>query len=71
MKAWLALLQPRSVHRQQLLTMEFRKFLDEVVLLPCQIVRAGRCLIYRLLRWNPWVNMLCRVTESLRKLRLT
>jgi hypothetical protein len=34
LKAWLALLQPRSGHRQQLLTMEFRKFLDEVVLLP-------------------------------------
>ena len=60
-----------SVHRQQLLTMEFRKFLDEVVLLPCQIVRTGRRLIYRLLQWNPWVNMLCRVSELLRKLRLT
>jgi Transposase DDE domain group 1 len=71
MKAWLALLQPRAGHRQQLLTMEFRKFLGEVVLLPCQIVRTGRRLIYRLLQWNPWVNMLCRVSELLRKLRLT
>ena len=71
MKAWLALLQPRSDHRQQLLTMEFRKFLDEVVLLPCQIVRAGRRVIYRLLQWNPWVDVLCRVSELLRKLRLT
>jgi hypothetical protein len=71
MKAWLALLQPRSVHRQQLLTMEFRKFLDEVVLLPCQIVRAGRRLIYRLLRWNPRVEVLCRASELLRQLRLT
>jgi hypothetical protein len=71
MKAWLALLQPRAAHRQQLLTMEFRKFLGEVVLLPCQVVREGRRLIYRLLRWNPWVNVLCRVSELLRKLRLT
>ena len=71
MKAWLALLQPRSEQRQQLLTMEFRKFLDEVVLLPCQIIRTGRCLLYRLLQWNPWVDMLCRVSELLRKLRLT
>jgi hypothetical protein len=71
MKAWLALLQSRSEQQQQLLTMEFRKFLYEVVLLPCQIVRAGRRLIYRLLQWNPWVDMLCRVSELLRKLRLT
>jgi hypothetical protein len=70
-KAWLALLQPSVSHTRQLLTMEFRKFLDEVILLPCQIVRAGRCLIYRLLQWNPWVNMLCRASEFLRKLRLT
>jgi hypothetical protein len=51
--------------------MEFKKFLSEVMLLPCPIVRAGRRLIYRLLRWNPWVDMLCRVSELLRKLRLT
>jgi len=70
-KAWLALLQPRRSQRQQLLTMEFRKFLNEVVLLPCQIVRTGGCLLYRLLQWNPWVDMLCRVSELLRKLRLT
>jgi Transposase DDE domain group 1 len=71
MKAWLALLQPRAAHRQQLLTMEFRKFLAEVVLLPCQVVRTGRRLIYRLLQWNPWVDVLCRASELLRQLRLT
>jgi hypothetical protein len=26
--------------------MEFKKFLAEVVLLPCQVVRAGRRLLY-------------------------
>ena len=51
--------------------MEFRTFLAEVMLLPCQIVRAGRRLLYRLLQWNPWVNMLCQSSERLRKLRLT
>ena len=71
MKAWLALLQPKTADRLRLLTMEFRKFLSEVVLLPCQVVRAGGRLIYRLLQWNPWVDMLCRVSELLRKLRLT
>jgi hypothetical protein len=71
MKIWLGLVQAGSKLGQQLLTMEFRKFLDEVMLLPCQIVRAGGQLIYRLLQWNPWVNMLCQVSELLRKLRLT
>jgi hypothetical protein len=71
LKAWLALLQPRAADRQALLTMEFKKFLAEVVLLPCQVVRAGRRLVYRLLQWNPWVDVLCRAVVALRRLRLT
>ena len=69
LKAWLALLQPRAADRQALLTMEFKKFLREVVLLPCQVVRAGRRLVYRLLQWNPWVDVLCRSVGVLRRLR--
>jgi Transposase DDE domain group 1 len=69
LKAWLALLQPRAADRQGLLTMEFKKFLQEVMQLPCQVVRAGRRLVYRLLQWNPWVDVLCRAVEVLRRLR--
>jgi hypothetical protein len=68
LKTWLALLQPRRRDRHRLLTMEFRTFLAEVVLLPCQLVRAGGRLVYRLLRWNPWVDVLCRAVEVLRQM---
>jgi hypothetical protein len=71
LKAWLALVQPRTGQGPKLLTMEFRRFLEEVMLLPCQIVSAGRRLVYRLLQWSPWVGMLCKVSELLRTLRLT
>ena len=63
LKAWLGLLQPKRAGLPSLLTMEFKKFLNEVMLLPCQIVRAGRQLVFRLLQWNPWVNLLCRARE--------
>ncbi|MDQ4046934.1 MAG: IS1380 family transposase [Actinomycetota bacterium] len=69
LKAWLALVQPRAADRQALLVMGFKRFLQEVVLLPCQVVRAGRRLLYRLLQWNPWVDLLCRSVEVLRRLR--
>ncbi len=69
LKAWLALLQPRAADRQALLAMGFKRFLTEVVLLPCQVVRAGRRLLYGLLQWNPWVDLLCRCVEVLRRLR--
>ncbi len=71
LKVWLGLLQPRQSYRQRLLAMEFRTFLQEVMLLPCQVVQAGRRLIYRLLQWSPWVNMLCEVREHLTRLCLT
>jgi Transposase DDE domain group 1 len=63
LKAWLGLLQPKRSKLPSLITMEFKKFLDEVMLLPCQIVRVGRQLIFRLLQWNPWVDLLCRARE--------
>jgi hypothetical protein len=65
LKVWLGLLQPKRQGLPSLITMEFKKFLDKVMLLPCQIVRAGRQLIFRLLEWNPWVNVLCRAREWL------
>ena len=45
LKAWLALLQPRSTYGQRLLAMEFRTFVQEVLLLPCQLVQTGRRLV--------------------------
>jgi hypothetical protein len=71
LKAWLGLLQREPTIRQRLLTMEFRTFLNEVMQLPCQVVRTGRQLVYRLLQWNPWASLLCRITERLERLRWT
>ena len=48
--------------------MEFKRFLAEVVLLPCQLVRAGGRLLYRLLRCNAWADVLCRLVDVLRQL---
>ena len=70
-KAWLALLQPAAEERQALLAMEFKKFLHELVLIPCQVVRSGRRLIYRLLQWKPWVECLFRSVDVIRRLRPT
>lgn len=69
MKAWWALLLPASPGRwqtrhqadkQRVLRMEFRTFQNAFIQIPCQIVRAGRRLIYRLLAWNVWQPILFR-----------
>ena len=74
LKAWFALSVPehprhRAAHREQkraLLGMEFKRFVNTLMLMPCQIVRAGRRLIYRLLSWNEWQGVFLRVVHALR-----
>ncbi len=70
-KAWVALLQPRREHRDALLKMEFKQFFVKWLSLPCQVVRAGRQILYRVLCYNEWVPVLLRTAERFRQLRLT
>jgi Transposase DDE domain group 1 len=74
LKAWFALSVPehprhKAVHREQkcgLLRMEFKRFMNTIMLMPCQIVRGGHRLLYRLLSWNEWQGVFLRVVHSLR-----
>jgi hypothetical protein len=70
-KAWVALLQPYKADRHALLVMEFKQFFQKWLSLPCQIVRAGRQIIYRILHNSEWVPVLLRTAERFRQLRLT
>jgi hypothetical protein len=74
-KAWFGLLLPAQPGRHQdkyaaqkadVMKMEFKRFMDSLIRLPCQIVRTGRRLIYRLLSWNPWMTALLRFSDAMR-----
>jgi hypothetical protein len=73
LKAWAALLVPETPrhaeeHRAQkrtLLRMEFATFRAAMIAIPCQVVRGGRRLVYRLLSWNPWQGAFLRLVERL------
>jgi hypothetical protein len=47
------------------LRMEFGTFCAALIEMPCQIVRSGRRLVYRLLSWNPWQGVFLRLVERL------
>ena len=47
--------------------MEFTTFVNGLMRLPCQIVKSGRRIVYRLLSWNPWVASLLRLAEKMRR----
>lgn len=73
LKAWFGLLLPvaprwREQHEQDrelVLRMEFRSFLQHFILIPAQIVRSGRRLIYRLLAWRPRLPILFRLLDAI------
>ena len=74
-KSWAALLVPAprglwhnryEAERQTLLKMEFKRFANSLINLPCQIVRTGRRIVYRLLSWNPWIPVLLRLSAAMR-----
>lgn len=75
LKAWWALLVPEAPGRWQekhrtekrwLLGLEFKTFVQTFMRLPCQLVRTGRRLVYRLLAWNPHLPIFFRLVERLR-----
>jgi hypothetical protein len=75
LKAWWALWPQESPGRwadrhgeekKKVLGMEFKTFVNAFMRLPCQIIRAGRRLIYRLANWNPWQGLLFRTLDQLR-----
>ena len=48
------------------LRLEFKTFVNAFVRLPCQIIRTGRKLVYRLLGWNPYQPIFFRLVDVLR-----
>jgi hypothetical protein len=75
LKAWWALMLPEAPgrwqekHRQEkqwVLGMEFRTFVQAFVRLPCQLVRSGRRVLFRLLSWNPHQSIFFRLIDALR-----
>jgi hypothetical protein len=73
LKAWFALRLPESgrwaekhrAEKQTVLRMEFKRFVNAFIRVPCQIVKSGRRIIYRLLAWNPWQEVFARALAAL------
>ena len=73
LKAWAGLLLPVSgrwrekhqVERREVLRMEFKTFVNAFMKIPCQIVRAARRTVFRVLSWNPHLTKFFRLCRAL------
>lgn len=55
----------RREEKRRVLTMEFKRFVNACIRVPCQIVRTGRRIVYRLPAWNPWQDVFVRGLAAL------
>ena len=70
LKSWYALLMPNRERGLELVKAEFRRFLNTIMLIPCQIVRTARRIIYRVLGYNDWLPDFFASWERLQRLAL-
>ncbi len=74
-KVWFGLQLPEGgrwaakyqAEKQAVCRMKFRTFVNAFVLMPCQIIRTGRRIVYRLLSWNRWQHVFFRVMDGLHR----
>ena len=74
LKSWAGLLLPTDgrkpkdvATRKRLLGMEFRTFLQALIMVPAQVLQSGRRIIVRLLNVNGWTETFFRLHEALRR----
>lgn len=71
LKAWFGLTLPRLVDREDVLHMEFKRFLKTVMLVPCQVIRAARRITLRVLAWTERVRLLFSSIDATARLATT
>jgi hypothetical protein len=69
LKAWYGLLIKDPKLRHQVVQMEFKQFLQRFINIPCQIVRSGRRLIYRIVHFTFDTLTFFDIFEHLQKLK--
>lgn len=68
LKAWFGLTRRRAEDRHAVVRMEFRRFLNSIVLIPAQVLRSGRRVIVRLLAYTDMVRLVFTSMKATRAL---
>ena len=58
LKSWFAMMMHFKADRRKYIAMEFRTFIREMILLPCQVIRRARRTTLRIIGWQPSADRL-------------
>ena len=68
LKAWYAMMMPKPKEREQTLRLEFKAFAQRYLRIPCQIIRTGRRVVYRILAYNRYLETFLRTYDRIKRL---
>ena len=58
LKSWFAMMMHLKSDRRKYVAMEFKRFIREMILLPCQVIRRARQTTLRIIGWQPATDRL-------------
>ena len=68
-KSWFAMMMHLKHDRQLYISMEFRRFLHSIILIPCRVVRRARSIIIRLIGYQPTLDRLFSAWQTIERIR--
>lgn len=71
LKSWFALMMHRKVERRRYIAMEFRRFLQSIILIPARVSRRARGITLRLLGYQPTLDRLFTAWRTVERIGFT
>ena len=68
-KSWFAMMMHRKQDRNDHIRMEFRRFLNSVVLIPAMVIRRARSITIRIIGYNPGLDRLFSAWSTIERTR--
>ena len=69
MKSWYGLLTPNKVLGHQIIRMEFKRFINTFINIPCVIIKTGRRIVYRFVGYNNYLKDFIKTFIKLKSLK--
>ncbi len=69
MKAWYGLLTPNKLLGHQIIRMEFKRFVNTFINIPCVIINTGRRIVYRFVGYNNYMKDFFRTFAAIKSLK--
>ena len=69
LKSWFAMMMHHKADRRAYIAMEFRRFLNQIILIPAMVTRRARTITIRLIGYQPSLDRLFSAWNTIERTR--